>query len=94
MQRKDLVTYAVAMESVGGTQRLRWRVATMLTVDEALDRGWEVVLPVQRMTHDDRVILMRHRRVDGLLELGHARTQAERSESRPGASAYGVEHLD
>jgi hypothetical protein len=66
----------------------------MLTVDEALDRGWEVVLPLQRMTHDDRVILMRHRRVDGLLELGHARTQAERSASRPGATVYGVEHLD
>ncbi|HEY6357831.1 MAG TPA: hypothetical protein VIX35_06280 [Vicinamibacterales bacterium] len=59
----------------------------MLTVDEALDRGWEVVLPVQRMTQDAQVILMRHRRVDGKLELGHARAQAERRESRPGATA-------
>jgi len=57
----------------------------MLTVDEALERGWEVVLPVQRMTQDAQVILMRHRRVDGLLELGHARTHVD--ESWPGATA-------
>ena len=58
----------------------------MLTVEEALGRGWEVVLPVQRMTQDAQVILMRHRRADGKLELGHARTHEDR-EPRPGAYA-------
>ena len=46
----------------------------MLTVEEAIARGWEVVLPVQRSTFDTSIILMRHRRTDGMLELGHART--------------------
>lgn len=53
----------------------------MLTVEEALDRGWEVVVPVQRMTADHDVILMRHVRLDGKLELGHARTRTENRES-------------
>lgn len=59
----------------------------MLTVEEALERGWEVVLPVQRMTQDHDVILMRHVRCDGKLELGHARTRNEGWESGSGVSA-------
>jgi hypothetical protein len=62
----------------------------MLTVEEALERGWEVVVPVQRMAQDRDVILMRHVRFDGKLELGHARTLAERGDSRPGAEGLSV----
>ena len=51
----------------------------MLTVQEAIDRGWEVVLPVQRATFDASIILMRHQRADGKLELGHARATADTS---------------
>lgn len=58
----------------------------MLTVEEALARGWEVVLPVQRLTQDANVILMRHLRGDGRLELGHARAQEPRWQSQPGAA--------
>jgi hypothetical protein len=59
----------------------------MLTVEEALDRGWEVVVPVQHMTHDPDVILMRHKRFDGKLELGHARARIEQRDRRSGAFA-------
>jgi len=48
----------------------------MLTVQEAIDHGWEVVLPVQRAVFDPSIILMRHKRADGKLELGHARAAA------------------
>lgn len=44
----------------------------MHSVERAMAQGWEVVLPVERMTHDYRVILMRHKRTDGRLELGFA----------------------
>lgn len=44
----------------------------MQSVKQALEVGWEVVLPVQHMSHDFNVILMRHERLDGKLELGFA----------------------
>jgi hypothetical protein len=53
----------------------------MLTVEEALERGWEVVVPVQHLTQDRDVILMRHLRFDGKLELGHARAKANEGSS-------------
>lgn len=48
----------------------------MQTVEQAIARGWQVVVPVQRMSKADDVILMRRKRQDGKLELGLALDQA------------------
>lgn len=45
----------------------------MLTVEQAKAQGWEIVVPLERVTSDKNVILMRHERTDGRLELGLAR---------------------
>jgi len=50
----------------------------MLTVEQARAQGWQLIIPLERMTSDKDVVLMRHERTDGRLELGLARlTQAE-----------------
>ena len=48
----------------------------MQTVEQAIARGWQVVLPVQRMAKADDVILLRRKRQDGKLEIGLALYQA------------------
>jgi len=47
----------------------------MQTVAEAIAQGWEMVLPAQHMGGDELLILMRHRRPDGMYELGFALTR-------------------
>ena len=45
----------------------------MLTVEQAKAQGWQAVIPFERVTSDKSVVLMRHERCDGRLELGLAR---------------------
>ena len=51
----------------------------MLTVEQAKAQGWDIVIPLERVTSDKHVILMRHERTDGRLELGLARLTEEES---------------
>ena len=44
----------------------------MQSVTAAIERGWKLVLPIQRMTADANIVLMRRVRQDGKLELGLA----------------------
>ncbi|MDQ2817527.1 MAG: hypothetical protein M3T49_04865 [Candidatus Eremiobacteraeota bacterium] len=48
----------------------------MQSVSQAIADGWKPHFPLERTAHDPNVILMSHKRADGLHELGFAQMDA------------------